>query len=451
MAIYHNSTKIISRSSGRSSVGSSAYRSGEKITNEYDGTTHDYSRKTGIVYSEIMLPSQAKEEFKNRSVLWNEVEKVEKSKNSQLAREVEVALPNELSREEQIILVKSYIQDNFIKNGMCADLNIHDKEDGNPHAHIMLTMRPIEQNGEWGTKSKKEYLLDQNGQKIKLKSGQYKSKKIETTNWNTKEFLESYRKDWADKINEKLREKGINQTVDHRSYEEQGIEKIPTIHEGATARKIEAKGKISDRMDINRQIKAINEKIEQCNLQIHKLKNETLELNKSIAPSEEITSIRNNIMQIKEYREQLADATRKLDDIKRNKELLLRNDLENREAIERLKQSIVKVQNKRKSLGLFDRAEKRNCDDRIGKYFTRIEELKEKLLSVDDIKELKDEVNVIDRKLIMAKEKLSDKDKRLSELHKKEIEYKLKQDRENSHRAENKHNILRKHSFDLER
>lgn len=451
MAIYHNSTKIISRSSGRSSVGSSAYRSGEKITNEYDGITHDYSRKIGIVYSEIMLPSQAKEEFKNRSVLWNEVEKIEKSKNSQLAREVEVALPNELSRAEQIVLVKSYIQDNFIKNGMCADLNIHDKGDGNPHAHIMLTVRPIDEDGEWGAKSKKEYILDSNGKKIKLKSGQYKSRKIDTTNWNTREFLEGYRKDWADKINDKLREKGINQTVDHRSYKEQGIEKSPTIHEGSTARKIEAKGKISDRMDINRQIKAINEKINQCNIQIHELKNETVRLNKGIAPSEEIISIKNNIMQVKEYRDQLADVTRKLDDIKRNKELLLRTDLENREAIERLKESINKVQDKRKSLGLFDRAEKRNCDDKIGKYFNRIEELKEKLLSVDDIKELKDEINVIDRKLNIAKGKLLEKDTSLFELHKKEIEYKLKQSKENSDRAENNHNIARKHSFDWER
>ena len=246
MAIYHNSTKIISRSKGRSAVGASAYRSGEKILNQYDGIQHDYSRKGGIVYSEVMLPQQAKEEFKNRATLWNEVEKIEKSKNSQLAREVEVALPKELNREEQIKLIKSYVQDNFVKNGMCADLNIHDKGDGNPHAHIMLTMRPIKENGEWGAKSKEQKVLDKNGNIQRTKTGRILSKKIETTNWNTKEFLESYRKDWADKINEKLREKGINQTVDHRSYEEQGIEKIPTIHEGATARQMEKRGKVSD-------------------------------------------------------------------------------------------------------------------------------------------------------------------------------------------------------------
>jgi hypothetical protein len=145
---------------------------------------------------------------------------------------------------------------------MCADINIHDKGDGNPHAHIMLTMRPIKENGEWGAKAKKEYILDENGEKIKLKSGQYKSKKIETTNWNTKEFLQSYREDWANKINEKLKEKGINERVDHRSYEEQGIEKVPTKHEGYVARAIDKRGEFSDRVNINREIKKDNQQIE---------------------------------------------------------------------------------------------------------------------------------------------------------------------------------------------
>lgn len=326
MAIYHNSTKIISRSSGRSAVGASAYRSGEKIKNEYDGMEHNYSRKQGVVYSEIMIPSQAKEEFKNRSVLWNEVEKIEKSKNSQLAREVEVALPKELNRDEQIELVKSYIQDNFIKNGMCADLNIHDKGDGNPHAHIMLTMRPIKENGEWGAKSKKEYILDKNGEKIKLKSGQYKSRKIDSTNWNTKEFLESYREDWANKINEKFKELGIKQRVDHRSYEEQGIEKLPSIHDGATARKMESMGKVSDRMEINRKIKVINEKIKQCSIDIHQLKSEITKFENSVnftdkADIEKINitdrtssfgSEGNNIMEnINELKEKLSDSLKK--------------------------------------------------------------------------------------------------------------------------------------------
>lgn len=138
MAIYHCSIKIISRGKGKSAIAASAYRSGEKIINEYDGIIHDYTKKGGIVYKEIMLPNRAPAELINRSVLWNSVEKIEKSKNAQLAREIEVALPVELNREQQIQLVKEYVKKNFVSCGMCADFAIHDKKDGNPHAHIML-------------------------------------------------------------------------------------------------------------------------------------------------------------------------------------------------------------------------------------------------------------------------------------------------------------------------
>lgn len=438
MAIYHNSTKIISRSKGRSAVGASAYRSGEKIKNEYDGIQHDYSRKGGIVYSEVMLPQQAKKEFKNRAILWNEVEKIEKSKNSQLAREVEVALPKELNRGEQIDLVKSYIQDNFVKNGMCADLNIHDKGDGNPHAHIMLTIRPIEENGEWGAKSKKEYLLDKNGQKIKLKSGQYKSKKIETTNWNTKEFLENYRKDWADKINERLKEKGINQTVDHRSYEEQGIEKIPTIHEGATARKMETKGKISDRIEINKRIKAINEKTKECNREIQKieneiqeLKNEVTKLNKSFEPKDELQKIKNDIKEIQEYRIEISSMSRKLEDIKREKEYALDKDNQNRAEIEKLRIAIQEEQNRRNSLGFFKRKEKKNCDERINKYSEQLERLENQLLNDDTIKNLTKEINEVQEKINIADKQFHKYDDKFNNLFEKE--QKIERERKYKH------------------
>ena len=438
MAIYHNSTKIISRSKGRSAIGASAYRSGEKIKNEYDGIQHDYSRKGGIVYSEVMLPKQAKKEFKDRATLWNEVEKIEKSKNSQLAREVEVALPKELNKAEQINLVKSYIQDNFVKNGMCADLNIHDKGDGNPHAHIMLTMRSIEENGEWGAKSKKEYLLDKNGQKIKLKSGQYKSKKIETTNWNTKEFLESYRKDWADKINEKLMEKGINQRVDHRSYEEQGIEKIPTIHEGTIARKMEQKGKVSDRIEINKKIKSINEKTKECNKEIEKvkneiqeLKNEVAKLNKNIEPQDELQKIENDIREIQEYRNEISDMSRKLEDIKREKEQALLKDQQNRAEIKKLRRAIQEEQNRRNSLGLFKRKEKKNCNDRINKYSEQLERLENQLLNDDIIKNLTKEINEVQEKINIADKQFHKYDDKFNNLFEKE--QKIKRERKYKH------------------
>lgn len=126
-----------------------------------------------------MLPSHAPPDFQNRSVLWNSVEKIEKSNNSQLAREIELAIPKELPSEQQIKLVREYVKDNFVSAGMCADIAIHDKKDGNPHAHIMLTMRPLNENGEWGAKSKKEYITDKNGERIRLKNGNFKTKKVD--------------------------------------------------------------------------------------------------------------------------------------------------------------------------------------------------------------------------------------------------------------------------------
>lgn len=258
MAIYHCSIKIISRGKGKSAVAASAYRSGETITNEYDGVTHDFTRKGGIVHTEIMLPPHAPPDFADRSVLWNSVEKIEKSKNSQLAREIEVALPIELDREKQIQLVRDYVQENFVSVGMCADIAIHDKEDGNPHAHIMLTMRPLEQSGEWGAKSKKEYILDKDGQRITLKNGTFKTRKIDTVDWNNKEKAEVWRQAWADCTNKYLAEQNIVERVDHRSYERQGIEQIPTVHVGVSATQMERRGIVTEKGNKNRLIKDQN-------------------------------------------------------------------------------------------------------------------------------------------------------------------------------------------------
>ena len=241
-----------------SAVGASAYRSGEVLKNEYDGITHDFTRKRGIVHTEILLPPHAPPDFADRSTLWNSVEKIEKSKNSQLAREIEVALPIELDREQQIQLVRDYVQKNFVSVGMCADIAIHDKETGNPHAHIMLTMRPLEQSGEWGAKSKKEYILDKNGQRITLKNGSFKSRKIDTVDWNSKEKAELWREAWADCVNRSLAEQGIQEKVDHRSYERQGIEQIPSVHMGVSATQMERRGIVTEKGNKNRLIKEQN-------------------------------------------------------------------------------------------------------------------------------------------------------------------------------------------------
>lgn len=258
MAIYHCSIKIISRGKGKSAVAAAAYRSGETLTNHYDGVTHDFTRKGGIVHTEILLPPHAPPDFADRSILWNSVEKIEKAKNSQLAREIEIALPVELNREQQIQLVREYVKENFVSVGMCADFAIHDKQDGNPHAHIMLTMRPLEQSGKWGAKSKKEYLLDKDGQRIKLKNGTFKSRKVDTVDWNSQEKAEVWRQAWADITNRYLAAQDRPERIDHRSYKRQGIEQIPTVHMGVAATQMECRGIVTEKGEHNREIREQN-------------------------------------------------------------------------------------------------------------------------------------------------------------------------------------------------
>ena len=189
----HIPVSIIKRSAGRSAVAAAAYRSGTKLTNEWDGMTHDYTRKGGIVHAEIMLPAHAPPEFADRSILWNSVEQIEKARDSQLAREIEAALPRELSGEQQLALVRAYVKDNFVDKGMCADFAIHDKGTGNPHVHIMLTLRPLKENGQWGAKCRKAYDLDENGQRIPDGKGGWKNHREDTTDWNDKGNVEIWR------------------------------------------------------------------------------------------------------------------------------------------------------------------------------------------------------------------------------------------------------------------
>ena len=282
MAIYHCTCKIISRGQGRSAVGAAAYRSVEKLYNEYDGIEHDYTKKGGVVYSEIMLCENAPKEYQDRQTLWNAVEQIEKSSKAQLAREYEVALPVELSREEQIKLVRDFAKENFVDNGMCVDFSIHDKEDGNPHAHIMLTTRPIEQDNSWGVKQKKEYILDKNGQKQYDKKKQtYKCKTVKTTNWDSKEFLQRSRESWAEKVNQELEKKSLPQRIDHRSLKEQGVDRVPTIHEGG-ARKLEKRGIKTDRGKINREIKTANGQMQTIDILTKQTQKEIINIREDI-------------------------------------------------------------------------------------------------------------------------------------------------------------------------
>lgn len=258
---FHFSISMISRGKSKSAVASAAYISCEKLTNEWDGVIHDYHNKKGLLHSEIFLPDNIPKEFQDRSFLWNNVELNEKASNAQLARNFIIALPKELSFEENKNLITDFIQENFVSKGMIADLAIHDENnEGNKniHAHIMTTLRPINEKGQWQPKSKKEYVLDKNGEKIKLKSGNYKTRKVELTDWNDKGNAEKWRESFASLCNRYLEKNNLEKRVDHRSFERQGIEEIPTIHLGASASALERKGIETDKGNINREIKKHN-------------------------------------------------------------------------------------------------------------------------------------------------------------------------------------------------
>ena len=242
---------------------------------------HDYTRKRGVVHSEILLPAHAPPAFSDRSTLWNSVELSEKSNNAQLAREVEIALPVELSREEQTRLVREYCSSQFVSKGMIADFNLHDTGGGNPHAHILLTMRPLDEKGAWLPKSKKEYVLDENGEKIRLPSGRYKTRKVDLVDWNDRENAEVWRRAWADLANEFLERNDCPERIDHRSYERQGIDQIPTVHIGVAASQMEKKGIATERGELNRSIKAANRLLRDIKAQIGKLKEWLLDVFKA--------------------------------------------------------------------------------------------------------------------------------------------------------------------------
>ena len=250
MAIYHCSAKIIGRSAGRSIIAAVAYRTGTKLLDKETGIVYDYTHKGGVVYAETMLPPEAPVSYQDRAALWESVQKVEKQSTAQLAREIEVALPVEMDRAQQLAVLRTYIQDNFVRQGMCADWALHDKGDGNPHAHILLTTRAIKPDGEWAPKQKSVYKLDAAGQKIPMIDP--------TTDWNEKYQLEAWRASWAQLCNQYL---DVSHQIDHRSYAARGLLQEPTQHEGAAARKMERSGQVSARCEENRMIAIRNASI----------------------------------------------------------------------------------------------------------------------------------------------------------------------------------------------
>ena len=318
MAIYHLEAKMVSRGAGRSAVAAAAYLSCSRMHNEYDGVQHDYTRKQGLVWQQVFLPAAAPAEWQNREILWNAVEENEKTKDSRLAREFVVALPIELSKAQWERLLSDFVSDTFVSDGMCADVAIHDPypPGHNPHAHILLTVRPLDEKGKWQYKTEKEYLCVKDGEERGFTAAEFKQAQADgwekqyqykvgkkkvymapstaqaqgyervskypkstkygrqnpiTERWNSDEQLVLWRAAWADVANRHLERSGHEERIDHRSHAERGLLEQPTVHEGVVARAMEKKGIISDRCELNRQIKADNALLRELRGQVKKL------------------------------------------------------------------------------------------------------------------------------------------------------------------------------------
>ncbi|MDR4950336.1 MobQ family relaxase [Neobacillus cucumis] len=251
MAIYHFSNQIISRKKQQNTIAAAAYRSGERLIDERTNEDKFYKRKVKPI-THILAPSHAPHWVYNRQQLWNEVEKREKQWNAQLAREINVALPKELSHSEQEQLAIQFCTDIFVKDGMVADLSIHRDDEENPHFHVMLTIRPFNEDGTWGNKQiKVKELID----------GKQQVKALHITDWNTKEKLLFWREQWAHYANRFLEKNGFSERITHLSNKDRGIETLPTIHEGFVARQMQSEGKESDRIKINNNRRMYNKTV----------------------------------------------------------------------------------------------------------------------------------------------------------------------------------------------
>ena len=293
MALFHLNVTQIKRSKGQSAIAAAAYRAGEKLYSEYYGETSDYTNKGGVICSEILLPDHAPREYADRQTLWNAVEKAERGKNAQLAYSFDIALQNEFSLDENIALARQFLLEHFVSRGMVVDFSIHvpDAEPGgisNPHFHVMAPIRPIEENGKWGMKQRRVYELDEEGNRLLDADGNYIFNAVPTTDWGSPETLEYWREQWAAMCNTKFEEKGLPERIDHRSYERQGVDLLPTIHEGPSVRQMEAKGIRTDKGEFNRWIKATNSVIRDMKKKIASLldwlKEVKVEMSKSKAP-----------------------------------------------------------------------------------------------------------------------------------------------------------------------
>nr|WP_195454755.1 MobQ family relaxase [Ruminococcus sp. 1001713B170207_170306_F5] len=349
MAIFQFHMQVIKRNDGKSVVAAAAYRSASKIENQYTGIMEDYTKKKWVTHSEIVLPEHAPKKFQDRGYLWNSVEEAEKDRRARLAREVMIALPNELTPEENLQLVQGFVQDAFVSQGMVADFSIHnppvtneqhipvdrngqptkDEKDmifQNPHAHILLTMRPLDKNGNWQPKTQKEYLCKRQGEtaaftaeefiqakadgwekqypyfkgreKIWLtpseaylenlvrasgnpRSTPYGRENPKMKYWNSTDAIFSWRKSWEEHVNQALERAGIPERVDCRSYQAQGLDDIAGIHLGPHG----AKQTDSQQYQINEDIKKLNKKNQEIRQALGELEAEIKQKNDQLYES----------------------------------------------------------------------------------------------------------------------------------------------------------------------
>lgn len=448
MAIFHFKVKIINRKSGRSAVASAAYRSGEKLVNEYDGLEHDYTKKHWIEYTEIMLPDCAPKEYKDRNILWNAVEKIEKSNMARLSREFEIALPVEQSQEQQIEVLQNFIKDEIIPLNLCADICIHNppvmndrkqpiddtghptKEKDkmifrNPHAHVMVTMRPLDSNGKWEKKSEVEYICKRGDEEKRFTADefnkekdngwekQYKYVNGKEKVWLTKSEGEAmglervnrsprttkggrinpnvsyindrarvfeWRKHWEMAVNDKFKELGLDISIDHRSFKDQGRDELPSYHMEPQATNIERRAE-RELLEGKDETQFVHSDIALINKQIKEHNKFVVELRKSIEYLTKAAKdhLDNTLRKMQSIRVQLIGNTyesdamsvlfHKLSDAlipNRNKLSLYKKELEhNRNQNQKLYAEIEKMQNNLNSVTILNLNKRNKIKNKI--------------------------------------------------------------------------------------
>ena len=434
MAIYHLEAKIVSRGTGRSAVAAAAYMSCSKILNDYDGVLHDFTRKRGLVWEQTFLPEYAPPEWVDRSVLWNAVEEAEKTKDSRLAREFVVALPIEMEKGQWIELLTEFIQTQFVSEGMCADAAIHDTDGHNPHAHILLTVRPLTPDGTWQYKTQKEYLCVRGREERGFTAEEFKTAQAEgwekqyqyrvgkkktylppsragdydrlsktprstrfgrqnpiSARWNSDEQLVLWREAWADTVNHHLECMGETARIDHRSHAARGLLELPTVHEGVVARTMERKGYTADRCELNRQIKADNAFLRELRRQMERIAKAVLDTIPAIARA--LEALRQKILmlqyQVLHYRSAAWQAADDLRDIKPN---LIRFDTLTAEIKGKSAEQHT-LTNKKKQTPAWSLLKKRELTQRINTLAEELEDLrteKNRILASFDLTDDKD-------------------------------------------------------------